>query len=170
MFCFCCFTGLRYSDVYNLKRSDVYDDHIEVTTIKTTDRLTIPLSKYARDILGRYETSDDDKALPVTSNQKANKALKEVCRLSGIDRPVTVVDICGSRRTEIVKPKYELIGTHCGRRTFISNALSLGASPRGHEDYRSQRLRGHETLYRHRRKGERRRHTNVRRTLKDNEK
>lgn len=119
----------------------MYDDHIEVTTIKTTDRLTIPLSKYARDILGRYETSDDDKALPVTSNQKANKALKEVCRLSGIDRPVTVVDICGSRRTEIVKPKYELIGTHCGRRTFISNALSLGASPQvvmkitGHSDY-----------------------------------
>lgn len=30
---FCCFTGLRHSDVYNLKRSDVKNGHIEVITI-----------------------------------------------------------------------------------------------------------------------------------------
>ena len=34
-FLFCCFTSLRYSDVRNLKRSDVKSDHIEITTVKT---------------------------------------------------------------------------------------------------------------------------------------
>jgi predicted nuclease of restriction endonuclease-like (RecB) superfamily len=33
VFLFCCFTGLRHSDVYNLKRSDVKENHIEITTI-----------------------------------------------------------------------------------------------------------------------------------------
>ena len=32
VFAFCCFTGLRYSDVYNLRRSDIKDDHIEITS------------------------------------------------------------------------------------------------------------------------------------------
>ena len=39
VFLFCCFTSLRYSDVRNLKRSDVKSDHIEVTTVKTADSL-----------------------------------------------------------------------------------------------------------------------------------
>ena len=43
MFLFCCFTGLRYSDVYNLRTSDVKADRIEITTVKTVDCLTIEL-------------------------------------------------------------------------------------------------------------------------------
>ncbi len=31
VFIFCCFTGLRYSDVYNLKHSNIKQDHIEIT-------------------------------------------------------------------------------------------------------------------------------------------
>lgn len=33
VFCFQCFTGLRYSDVYNLKKSDIREDIIEITTV-----------------------------------------------------------------------------------------------------------------------------------------
>ena len=142
-FCFCCFTGLRFSDMQNLKKSDVYGESISISTIKTSERLEIPLSKYARAILDRYADTDDasGKALPSIPNQKANKGLKELCALCGIDRPVTVIDFHGSQRSESVKPKYELIGTHCGRRTFISNALAMGIpvttvmSITGHSDY-----------------------------------
>lgn len=35
VFLFMCFTGLRYSDVTNLRRCDIYDDRIEITTAKT---------------------------------------------------------------------------------------------------------------------------------------
>ncbi len=37
VFCFCCFTSLRYSDVANLTKANVFDDHIMITTIKTTE-------------------------------------------------------------------------------------------------------------------------------------
>ena len=35
----------------------------------------------------------------------------------------------GNKRVDVVKPKYELVGTHCGRRTFICTALSKGIPP-----------------------------------------
>lgn len=50
-FLFCCFSGLRYSDVYNLKRSDIKPDHIEVTTVKTADSLIIELNNHSKAIL-----------------------------------------------------------------------------------------------------------------------
>lgn len=72
---FCCFTGLRHSDVYNLKRSDVKDEHIEVTTIKTADSLIIELNDHSKAILEKYKNIPfkNDKALPVVSNQKMNE-------------------------------------------------------------------------------------------------
>jgi len=35
----------------------------------------------------------------------------------------------GNERIDEVMPKYALLGTHAGRRTFICNALALGISP-----------------------------------------
>ena len=39
IFLFQCFTDLRYSDVFNPRRSDIKGDHIEVTTVQTSDSL-----------------------------------------------------------------------------------------------------------------------------------
>lgn len=146
-FCFCCFTSLRYSDVANLKRSAVFDDHIEVVTVKTNDRLSIELNKYAKAILKRYEDEafNDDLALPVISNQKMNKSLKRLCKLAGLDTPVAITYFQGGDRIEETYPKYELITTHCARRTFICNALMLGITPEivmkwtGHNDYKAMK-------------------------------
>jgi hypothetical protein len=57
VFCFQCFTGLRYSDVYNLKKTDIKGDIIEITTIKTEDPLQIDLNDYSRAILAKYVNS-----------------------------------------------------------------------------------------------------------------
>jgi integrase len=74
VFVFMCFTGLRHSDAYNLHRSDIKGDHIEITTIKTHDSLIIELNKYSKAILDKYKDVPykDDKALPVITNQKMN--------------------------------------------------------------------------------------------------
>ena len=40
VFLFCCFSGLRYSDVYNLKRSDIRDGYIEITTVRLPTALS----------------------------------------------------------------------------------------------------------------------------------
>lgn len=128
VFLFCCFTGLRYSDAYNLKRSDVKDGYIEVTTIKTADSLVIELNNQSKAILDKYKDAEleGDRALPVVSNQRMNDYVKELGKLAGIDEPVRETYYKGNERIDKVSPKYQLLGTHAGRRMFICNALSLG--------------------------------------------
>jgi integrase len=147
VFLFCCFTGLRHSDVYNLKRSDVKDNHIEVTTIKTADNLIIELNNHSRTILEKYKdiAFEDNKVLPVISNQKMNDYLKELAELAEINELVRETYYKGNQRIDEVAPKYALLGTHAGRRTFICNALALGISPQvvmkwtGHNDYKAMK-------------------------------
>lgn len=147
VFLFCCFTGLRYSDVYNLKHSDVKENHIEITTVKTSDSLIIELNKYSRAILNKYSkvVFKNDKVLPVISNQKMNDYLKELAELAEINESVRETYYKGNKRIDEVKPKFELISTHAARRTFICNALALGIQPQvimkwtGHSDYKSMK-------------------------------
>ena len=144
VFLFQCFTGLRYSDVFNLRRSDIKGDHIEVTTVKTSDSLIIELNNHSKAILDKYKdvAFEYDKVLPVITNQKMNDYLKE---LAGIDEPIRQTYYKGNERIDDVTPKYALLGTHAGRRTFICNALALGIPPQvvmkwtGHSDYKAMK-------------------------------
>lgn len=147
VFLFQCFTGLRYSDVFNLRRSDIKGDHIEVTTVKTSDSLIIELNKHSKEIIEKYKdvAFEDGKVLPVITNQKMNDYLKGLAELAGIDEPVRQTYYRGNERIDEVTPKYALLGTHAGRRTFICNALALGIPPQvvmkwtGHSDYKAMR-------------------------------
>ena len=147
VFLFQCFTGLRYSDVFNLRRSDIKGDHIEVTTVKTSDSLVIELNKHSKAILEKYQdvVFEHDKALPVITNQKMNEYLKELAELAGINEPIRQTYYKGNVRIDDVTPKYALLGTHAGRRTFICNALALGIPPQvvmkwtGHSDYKAMK-------------------------------
>ncbi len=147
VFLFQCFTGLRYSDVFNLRRSDIKGDHIEVTTVKTSDSLIIELNDHSKAILDKYKDVEfeNDKALPVITNQKMNDYLKELAELAEINEPVRQTYYKGNERIDEVTPKYALLGTHAGRRTFICNALALGIPPQvvmkwtGHSDYKAMK-------------------------------
>jgi len=147
VFLFQCFTGLRYSDVFNLRRSDIKGDHIEVTTVKTSDSLIIELNNHSKAILDKYKdvAFEYDKVLPVITNQKMNDYLKELAELAGIDEPIRQTYYKGNERIDDVTPKYALLGTHAGRRTFICNALALGIPPQvvmkwtGHSDYKAMK-------------------------------
>ena len=147
IFLFCCFSGLRHSDVNNLRRSDIKGDHIEVTTVKTADSISIELNKVTRDILEKYKDTPfkDNKALPNYTNQAMNRDIKELCKLAGINEEIRVTTYKGNVRTDKIQPKWELVGTHTGRRTFIVNALSLGITPNivmkwtGHSDYKAMK-------------------------------
>ena len=144
-FLFCCYSGLRHSDLFNLRRSDVHEDHIKITTVKTAHSLRLELNDMTRAILKKYEhvPYPDNKALPVLSNQKMNDYIKDLCEMVGIDTPVRVTYYKGNERFDEVYPKHQLIGTHAGRRTFICTALSLNIPPdvimkwTGHRSYKS---------------------------------
>ena len=128
VFLFSCFTGLRYSDVAKLKRADIKDGFIEVVTKKTNDGLRIELNRHSQAILDKYRdfVFRGDLALPVISNAKMNDALKILGQTCGLDEPTRIVYFQGNNRMEQVLPKWALLTTHCGRRTFVVTALQLG--------------------------------------------
>ena len=147
VFLFCCYTSFRYSDAYNLRKSDIKNGHIEITTIKTADSIRIPLNNDAKAILAKYQDIpfEYDKALPVVSNQKMNDYLQILCKMAEIDDPVHETYYQGEVRMERTTPKWQLISTHAARRTFICRALSLGIPPQivmkwtGHSDYKAMK-------------------------------
>lgn len=128
LFCFCAFTGLRYSDMASLKRTDITEDGINVITEKTDCALKVPFNAYSRTILQKYEDENypGNLALPVISNQKMNEYLKDICELCGFTTPVKYSYYKDNARYDEVHPKWAVLGTHGGRRTFICAALEMG--------------------------------------------
>lgn len=141
VFCFACATGLRWSDLNQLKREHIKKDEIRLIVTKTKEQLTIPLNTYSVAILARYEGML--KPLPVISNQNLNYAVKDLCKLAGIDEQIEIVRFRGIKREAITYPKYQLIGVHTGRKTFATLSLEKGMSAEevmsvtGHKDYKS---------------------------------
>jgi hypothetical protein len=105
------------------------------------------LNNHSKAILEKYKDVhfEGDKALPVISNQRMNDYLKELAELAEINEPVRETYYKGNERIDEVTPKYALLGTHAGRRTFICNALSLGIPAQvvmkwtGHNDYKAMK-------------------------------
>lgn len=143
-FLFSCFTSLRFSDMDNLKWNNVKDGYIEITSIKTNDPLIIELNNYSSSILERYRKSSGI-VFPKMSNQKMNLYIKRVAEMAGINALVNITYFQGGKRIDKTIPKYELITTHAGRRTFICNALMLGIAPNivmkwtGHANYNAMK-------------------------------
>lgn len=150
IYCFCCFTSLRYSDVANLKKNDIKTDnngnhYMEILTVKTDDKLSIELNKYALKICEKYKDIilKNNKMFPVPTNQKYNEYLKEVAKIAGFNSIETVTEYRGNQRIEKNFEKWELITTHTARKTFIINALYLGIQPdiirswTGHKDHKT---------------------------------
>lgn len=129
VYTFSCFTGLRYSDLSNLNSSKIHEDHIIINVTKTKAKdLIIPLIKQAKEILIKYSDTRLS-PLPMISSQKLNEYIKEACKVAEINTPITITRYSGNKRIEKTVPKYELITLHTGRKTFVTNSLSLGMSP-----------------------------------------
>ena len=140
IFIYQCSTGVRYSDIQNISREDIHGATWNLRTQKTHQLLEIPLNEYALSVLAKYK--DYPQPLPVISNQKMNSYLKELCKLAGIDETVKTIKYKGVERIETLHKKYEVIGTHTARRTFISLSLESGMPAAvvmditGHSTYR----------------------------------
>ncbi len=140
LFIYQCSTGVRYSDIQNISREDIHGATWNLRTQKTHQLLEIPLNEYALSVLAKYK--DYPQPLPVISNQRMNSYLKELCKLAGIDETVKTIKYKGVERIETLHKKYEVIGTHTARRTFISLSLESGMPAAvvmditGHSTYR----------------------------------
>jgi integrase len=134
VFIFQCVTGLRYADLAGLKRSevDLSNNQFTIVTSKTSHQIPIDFNKYSREVYEKYlcDTFENDRALPVPTNQKYNEYLKELCRLSGINTKIKIAYKTGNKVFSDEVEKWTKISTHSGRRTFVSVGLSLGRNSR----------------------------------------
>ncbi|RKR84746.1 site-specific recombinase XerD [Mucilaginibacter gracilis] len=98
LFVFCCFTGLSFIDVKQLKRSEVTMAHNSELRIyknrqKTGTPAVIPLLPIALVILNKYKDDNaclvKDMLLPVLSNQKYNSYLKELADSCDVNKELT---------------------------------------------------------------------------------
>jgi len=143
MFCFLCFTGLRHSDVYSLKDSNVIGDYLNYTVVKTkTVDHQVYLTVYAKQIIEKYKDTIYS-PLPRITSQKLNDRLKECCEEVGITDKIRITRYRGSIREDIEVRKCDVITSHVGRKTFITNSVIFGISEHvikkttNHKDERS---------------------------------
>lgn len=98
IFLFSCFTGLAYIDVKNLTKSHIsfgIDGEKWIFTLrqKTESASKIPILPVTQMIIDKYENYpqciNEDKLLPILSNQKMNAYLKEIAGVCEIEKELT---------------------------------------------------------------------------------
>ena len=98
IFIFSCFTGLAYIDVKNLTKSHISigidgGKWIFTHRQKTESASKIPILPVTQMIIDKYENHplsvNQNKLLPILSNQKMNAYLKEIAGVCNIDKELT---------------------------------------------------------------------------------
>ncbi len=98
IFVFSCFTGLAYIDVKQLTKNHISlgidgDKWIFTTRQKTETLSKIPLLPIAQQMIDKYEnhplSNNENRLLPILSNQKMNAYLKEIADVCGINKDLT---------------------------------------------------------------------------------
>lgn len=116
-------TGLRYSDLINIRKTNISGNSLEIMNKKTKKYTSIPLHNELNTLLKKY---DYDLSPLSLSNTNYNKYLKELMELAKVDTLVEKFYFENGDMKSVFKPKYDLIGTHTFRRTFITQAILKG--------------------------------------------
>lgn len=135
IFVFCCYTGLAYADVKQLKQDDIVigvngDRWIKMARKKTKAISSIPILPPAESIIQKYSEHhyvvSGKVVLPVLTNQKSNAYLKEIADVCGINKNLT---------------------THLARHTFattvtLSNGVSIATVSKmlGHRSLKTTQI------------------------------
>jgi len=108
-FLFSCYTGLRYSDVENLKSDEIKRKSIVKVTEKTQKEVTIPLVNEAIEILKKHSYKRKlCLVFPRRCNVSVNRDLKLICQRAKIDK---------------------IVSFHVARHTFGSTLANDGVQP-----------------------------------------
>lgn len=142
IFCLSTYTGLRFEDLKQITPDNIKasgkDLYLHINTDKTKKELKLKLVAQAKQLLIKYNYE-----LPIISNQKTNKFIKEGLKKAEINRMETVIIQHLNKHTTLNKPIHDLVSIHDARKTFVSLALENGMSitevmqMSTHKDYRS---------------------------------
>jgi integrase len=113
MFVFCCYTGLGFNEMVNLKKQNItveFDGELwlNIERAKTNRSYKVPLLPKAKEIMEHYDDVNSDYVLPRLSNTKFNMYLKEIANVVGIEFNLT---------------------HHIARKTFASTVLLFNDVP-----------------------------------------
>lgn len=120
------FTGVRFSDVFKVKpefhysQDDITFSYTWFVTQKNGKQVIIPILKPLADAI---EANGGNTAYKINSVM-FNTGIKDLIRLSGLDedRTLSFTDEYGQIQFE-TKPFYDLVSSHTGRRSFVSNLI-----------------------------------------------
>jgi len=115
-------TGCRFSDLEKVGKTDIQDGFISFRQQKTNTKVTIPLHPVVLEILEKYDFNLPE---PI-SNQRFNEYIKEAAKLAGINAIESITITKGGQLKTELYPKYELISSHTGRRSFCTNMYKRG--------------------------------------------
>jgi site-specific recombinase XerD len=143
LFLLACNCGLRYSDFSKIGKQHLKKTNggyiIEIRQEKTDDFVSLPLTRESLQTVRALING----SLHSITNQKMNTYVKDLCEVAEIDEPCEVHTYKGKEKETETVPKYKLITTHTGRRTFATRLLTRGVPAEvvmkftGHKDYRS---------------------------------
>lgn len=114
------FTGARISDVLEFTEENFAGGYLTYTSKKTKVTATVPVSEKTRGwILYAQEHRGEEPTL-----MSRNRIIRRIAKMAGIDTPVKT----RHGGVEKVTPKWEVLSSHCGRRSLASNLAGAGAS------------------------------------------
>lgn len=121
-----CYSGLRYSDISKLTYSHIHTlgDGTRAIKIEATQKTKTPVIIPIRPELERLLTK-----LPFTlSNERLIDYLQIGAQMIGgtFMEEIPVRDTKGGKISTVLKPKYKLLGSHVGRRSFATNLYRRG--------------------------------------------
>lgn len=113
LFLIACTTGLRISDLKRINNLRIIDGFIHLTTQKTKQNIIVPINPKVEAFISEVK--------PITE-QVFNRNIKRICKLAGINEMVDgYIRSKGNKRILGNYPKYMLISSHTGRRSFCTN-------------------------------------------------
>lgn len=131
IFVFQCLIGCRISDLWAMTKDNIVDGAVEYIPRKTKEGrplvVRVPLNKQAKALVDKYKDNGDARLFPFVAQQQYNEDIKEMLRMAGITRIVTILD--PKTRKEIKQPINEVASSHMARRTFIGNLYKKVKDP-----------------------------------------
>ena len=127
IFCFMCFTGLKYTELSCLTGQNVSDDSIKLFIPAKNLVRSIPLNRYSRTILNKHFNITDPniRVFPSYSSVTANRLIKMAGKESGISELVEIHACYGESIQRKRLPKWQVLSTKTATNTFIMNAFRL---------------------------------------------
>ncbi|HLS31916.1 MAG TPA: phage integrase SAM-like domain-containing protein [Flavobacteriaceae bacterium] len=129
-FCFLCFTGQRHSDIYQIRDANVQGNYLNFTVKKTKETShQVFLNDKAKEVLNKYRNTKYA-PIPKITSQKLNKNIQRCCEIIGLTEEVVLTRFVGSKRLDQTFRKCDIITSHVGRKTYITNGYALGIDER----------------------------------------